>query len=182
MAAVMPAALAVLAVTACGASKPTSSEAAATDTAEQVCSLLRRWDNDLSGSLNATAKDITDADDPTTANQTLLAGFDELIALSHDHADEAADLRLPRVAERDRILEEIRTGVEKGISELEDEHATIEDLPPITIADQGGALGGAFIAVEKANASVEPRIALYASDTVKQAFADNDGCRQVVQL
>jgi hypothetical protein len=165
----------------CGASKPTSAEAAATETADQVCTLLRGWDNELSSSLNATSKSVTDDDDPATANRVLLDGFDELIDIANEHKDEAADLRLPGGPERDRIIEEIQAGTAKGIGELEDQKDDIAALPPITIADQAGALGGAFISLEKTQAAVEPRIELYDDPLLKEAFAANEGCAQVVQ-
>ena len=48
-----------LALGGCGASEPTSVEAAATETSDAVCDLLRGWYNDLSTSINATMGTIT---------------------------------------------------------------------------------------------------------------------------
>jgi hypothetical protein len=165
----------------CGASLPTSAEAAAAETADTVCGMLRRWNNEIAESVNATSKTITDADDSTTANGVLLEGIDELIALAEDQRAELDDLDLPNVAERDRLLDDLRVGADEAIDELESERSEVEDLPPITIDDQRGVLGGLFVALEGAQSAVEPPIGTYADAELRRAFAADDGCEHVIQ-
>jgi hypothetical protein len=175
----------VLALTAgsaaCGSSKPTTRESAASETAASVCGMLRRWNNEIADVMNATSDAITGADDPETANDVLLDGFDDLIPLAEDHRAEVDDLDLPATNQRDRLIEELRDGADKAIDALEDKRAEIEELPPITVSAQAGAIGGAFIAVERANSVVEPAIGTYDDEELKAAFAADDGCEHVIQ-
>jgi hypothetical protein len=173
------AALAV--VSACGASEPTTREAASAETATVVCGMLRRWNNDMADSINGTSDAITDADDPATAPRMLRDGFDDLIQLAEDNRAEVDDLDLPVSNERDRLLEDLRSGADEAVAALEEERAEIEDLPPIEVSEQRGVLGGAFIAVERAGSVVEPAIGTYDDEELKAAFAADDGCEHVIQ-
>jgi hypothetical protein len=168
-------------VAACGDSEPTTREAASSETATAVCGMLRRWNNEMADALNSTSDAITDADDPTTAPEMLRDGFDDLIRLAEDHRAEVDDLELPVSDERDRLLEELRGGADKAIAALEEERADIEDLPSITVSEQRGVLGTAFIVVERAGSVVEPAIGRYDDEELKAAFAADDGCEHVIQ-
>jgi hypothetical protein len=165
----------------CGSSEPTTREAAAEETAVTVCDMLRRWNNEMADVMNATSEAITDADDPDTANATLLDGFDDLIGLAERHRAELDDLALPFTDQRGRLIDDLRGGADDAIGGLEDKRAEIEELPPITVAAQGGAIGGALIAVERADSVVEPPIGTYADEELMAAFAANDGCDHVIQ-
>ena len=106
----------------CGAPSRRSAEAAATSTAETVCGLLRDWDNEMAARMNATSEEITDADDPETANQMLLAGWDDLLVLAGDHVDEAESLGLPRDPGAGRAWSRtFAPAPRRAITELEDE-------------------------------------------------------------
>ena len=59
--------------------------------------------------------------------------------------------------------------------------ADIEDLPHHRGIGAAGALGTAFIAVERAGAVVEPAIGTYDDEELKAAFAADDGCEHVIQ-
>jgi hypothetical protein len=166
---------------ACGASLPTSSEAASAETATTVCGLLRRWDNELSDAMNATSRTITDADDPATANGELLDGYDAAIEIAEVHVDEAGDLALPDVPERERLADELRAGAEEAVQSLRDMRDAAADLPPIDVAGQAGAVGGAMLAIEHAQSAVEPSIFDYDDEQLRRAFADEEGCEFVVQ-
>jgi hypothetical protein len=174
-------ALGVVGASGCGASRPTSAEAAAAETAETVCTMLRDWDNSLSDAMNATSASITDDDDPATANQVLLDGFDEVIAIAESHVDEVDDLDLPAIAERQRLVDELRAGAEEAVAGLEADRAEAADLPPIGVSQQAGAVGGAMLAMEHAMSSVEPAIGTYDDERLRAAFADNPGCQHVIQ-
>jgi hypothetical protein len=168
-------------VSACGDTKPTTREAASSETATVVCGMLRRWNNDMADVINGTSDAITDADDPETANAVLLDGFDDLVQLAEVHRTEVNDLDLPVSNERDRLLEELRGGADKAIAALEEERTEIEDLPPIEVSEQRGVLGSAFIAIERAGSVVEPAIGTYDDEELKAAFATDDGCEHVIQ-
>ncbi|HEX6425517.1 MAG TPA: hypothetical protein VFZ79_18660 [Acidimicrobiales bacterium] len=178
LAAACTAALA-LSAAACGASLPTSSEAAAAETADMVCSLLRDWNNDMGDVINATSQAITDDDDPATANAELTDGFERLVAVAEARRAQLDTLDLPTSRDRAALLDELRTGADESIAILEDELDDIAELSPITVERQAGALGGAFVTVEGALAVIEPRAGAY-SDELRAAFAD-EGCRHVVQ-
>jgi hypothetical protein len=181
-AATIPAvAAAVALVSACGDSKPTSREAASSETATAVCGMLRRWNNEMGDALNSTSDAITDADDPAAAPGVLRDGFDDLIQLAEAHQSEVAELELPASNERDRLLEELRSGADEAVAALEEERADIEDLPSIEVSEQRGVLGTAFIAVERAGSVVEPAIGTYDDEELKAAFAADDGCEHVIQ-
>jgi hypothetical protein len=165
---------------ACGASEPTSSEAAAAEAADAVCTTLREWNNDLGDSLNATSGAITDDDDPDTANDVLLDGFDELVELAEEHRAEVDELDLAPVADRDALLAELAEGADAAVEVLEEERDEVADLPPITVERQAGALGGAFVAVEGALSVMEPQVGGYRPE-LREAFAAEDGCRHVIQ-
>lgn len=166
---------------ACGASEPTSSEAAAAETAATVCGMLRDWSNEMAASMNATSDAITDDDDPATAGDVLVEGYDELIALAEEHVAEVDELDLPATDARAGLLDELRTGAEQAVDELTDQRAEALDLPPITVSRQAGALGGAHTGLEKAQSVVEPRISAYDDPTLSAAFAAEPTCRHVVQ-
>jgi hypothetical protein len=166
---------------ACGDSEPTTREAASSETATVVCGMLRRWNNEMADAINGTSDAITDADDPETANGVLLDGFDDLIQLADDHRAEVDDLDLPVSDDRDRLLEDLRGGADRAIAALEEERAKLEDLPPITVSEQRGVLGSAFIALERAGSLVEPAIGTYDDEELKAAFAADDGCEHVIQ-
>jgi hypothetical protein len=166
---------------ACGASLPTSSEEAATETAETVCSLLRDWNNDLTEVFNATSAAITDADDPATSVDVLVGGFDDMIAVAEANRDELDDVDLPTVDERDDLIAELEAGADESIAVLEEERADAAALPPIEIDDQGGAIGGASVGLERATSVLEPSIGDYDEETLRDAFATEDGCAQVIQ-
>jgi hypothetical protein len=168
-------------VSACGDSEPTTREAASSETAAVVCGMLRRWNNDMADAINGTSDAITDADDPETANGVLLDGFDDLVQLAEVHRSEVDDLVLPVGDERDRLLEDLRGGADEAIAALEEERTELEDLPPITVSEQPGVLGGAFIAVERAGSAVEPAIGTYDDEELKAAFAADEGCEHVIQ-
>jgi hypothetical protein len=174
-------AAATLAAAACGASLPTSAEAAATGTADTVCTLLRDWNNDLTEAFNATSDAITDADDPDTSVDALVAGFDEMIALAEEHRAELDDLDLPAVAERDALLAELTAGADESVAVLEEERDEAAELAPIEVDDQAGALGGASVGVERATSVLEPAIGAYDDETLREAFAADEGCEHVIQ-
>jgi hypothetical protein len=166
---------------ACGASEPTSSEAAAAETADTVCNLLRDWNNDLSEVFNATSAEITDTDDPATSVDTLVDGFDEMIALAEEHQAQLDDLDLPAVDERDALLAELADGADESLAALEEERAQAAALPPIEISDQGGAIGGASVGLERATSVLEPSIGAYEDEELRAAFADDEDCAHVIQ-
>ena len=170
-----------LATAACGASLPTTSEAASAETAATVCGLLRRWDNELADAMNATSRTITDADDPATANGELLDGYDAAVEIAEAHVEEADDLALPDVPERERLADELRAGAEDAVESLRAERETAADLPPIDVAGQAGAVGGAMLAIEHAQSAVEPSIFDYDDEQLRRAFADEEGCEFVIQ-
>jgi hypothetical protein len=172
---------AVAVVPACGDSEPTTREAASSETATVVCGMLRQWNNDIADSINATSDAITDADDPESAPGVLRDGFDDLIRLAEDHRSEVNELELPVSDERDRLVEELRSGADEAVAALEEERADIEDLPSIEVSEQRGVLGTAFIAVERAGSVVEPAIGTYDDEELKAAFAADDGCEHVIQ-
>lgn len=174
------AALTALAAGACGASLPTSSENDAAETADAVCSLLRDWNNEMGDVINATSKSITDDDDPSTANDVLAEGFEQLLEVAEERRAQLDDLDLPDVLDREALLDDLRAGADRSIEVLEAELDDIADLEPITIERQGGALGGAFVAVEGALSVIEPEVANYGSE-LRTAFEEEEGCRHVVQ-
>jgi hypothetical protein len=183
LAAVLSAATLVLAASACGddGGDDGGSEGAAAETAAAVCGMLRGWSNELAESLNDTSQAVTDDDDPATANQVLLDGWDALIAIAEEHVTEAEQLELPDTDARDQLVSDLTAGAEQAVTELQDERVGLEALPPITIEAQGGALGGAFTSLEKADSVVEPAIGGYDDDEIRTAFADEPDCRHVIQ-
>ncbi len=168
------------ALPACGASEPTSAEAASAEVAGIVCATLREWNNELGDELNSTSQSVTDDDDPTTANSVLLAGVDELIALAEANRDEVDQLDLPDVHDRQALLAELAANADQSVDELERERARVAELEPITVQRQAGALGGAFTALEGALAVLEPEVARYRPE-LRDAFVAEEGCRHVVQ-
>jgi hypothetical protein len=164
-----------------GSDDDSGADAPAADTAAAVCGMLRGWSNELADSLNATSDAITDADDPASANQVLLDGWDGLITIAEVHVTEAEDLELPDTDVRDDLVSELTDGAEQAVTELQEERAGIAALPPITIDAQRGALGGAFTSLEKADSVVEPQIGAYDDEDVKAAFADEPDCEHVIQ-
>ena len=183
LAAVLSAATLVLAASACGddGGDDGGSEGAAAETAAAVCGMLRGWSNELAESLNDTSQAVTDDDDPATANQVLLDGWDALIAIAEEHVTEAEQLELPDTDARDQLVSDLTAGAEQAVTELQEERVGLEALPPITIEAQGGALGGAFTSLEKADSVVEPAIGGYDGDEIRTAFADEPDCRHVIQ-
>lgn len=173
--------LACGALGACGASLPTSSERAAADTAETVCSLLEDWNNDLTEVFNSTSAAITDADDPATSVDVLVGGFDDMIALAEANRDDLDDLDLPAIDERDDLIAELRAGADESIAVLEEERADADALPPIDIDDQAGAIGGASVGLERATSVLEPSIGAYDDETLREAFATEERCENVIQ-
>jgi hypothetical protein len=173
--------LACGALGACGASLPTSAERAATETAETVCSLLRDSNNDLTEVFNDTSAAITDADDPATSVDVLVGGFDDMVAIAEAHRDDLDDLDLPAIAERDDLIAELKAGADESIAVLEEERADAAALPPIEIDDQGGAIGGASVGLERATSVLEPSIGDYDDETLRDAFATDEGCEHVIQ-
>jgi hypothetical protein len=173
--------LACGALGACGASLPTSTERAATGTAETVCSLLEDWNNDLTEVFNATSAEITDADDPATSVDVLVGGFDDMIAVAEANRDDLDDLDLPATDERDDLVAELRAGADESIAVLEEERAEAAALPPIDIDDQAGAIGGASVGLERATSVLEPSIGSYDDEALRDAFATEERCENVIQ-
>jgi hypothetical protein len=165
----------------CGDTEPTTSEAAAAETAETVCTTLRRWNNEMTDAINATSQSITDDDDPDAAVGALVAGFDELIEIAGSHRDDVDHLDLPAIDERDALLDELADGAEESIAVLEEERAEAAELAAIELADQRGALGGAFVGVERATSALEPAIGSYDDEALREAFAADEGCEHVIQ-
>jgi hypothetical protein len=163
---------------ACGDDEPAGGGGA--DAAAAVCTMLRGWNDDLSEVMNDTSQTITDEDDPTTANDVLVGGFDEMIAVAEDHVEAVDELDLPAVEGRDALRDELRSGAEEAVTVLEEERTSAAALEPIDVEGQRGALGGAFTGLERATSVFEPRIARY-DDELQQAFRDDTGCRHVVQ-
>jgi hypothetical protein len=149
-------------------------------TADTVCSLLRRWNDDIGDVMDATAQSITDDDDPTTANGVLVDGFDQMVTVAEGHLGEVDHLDLPEVADRDQVLADLQAGAEKSLATLEEERDEAAELAPIGVEQQRGALGGALTGVERAVSVLEPRVARY-DDTLQQAFTDDEGCANVIQ-
>jgi hypothetical protein len=165
---------------ACGDDDASPQEDAA-DTAARVCALLVDWSDDLTVSVTATSQTITDADDPDTANDVLLGGYDELIELAQDHVEQAGDLDLPDNDNSDRLVDELEAGAERSVEELERGRAEAAELEPIDVDGQAGALGGAMNVVESAKSVVEPVIAAYDDEVFQQAFVDEPDCLHVIQ-
>jgi hypothetical protein len=161
------------------ASPPSEDQAA--ETAAAVCGLLVDWSNDLTGTMNATSKTVTDADDPATAGPDLVAGIDEMIDQARGHVDQARDLDIPDIADHDRLVDELAAGAEASITELEEGRAEVEALPPIDVAGQPGAIGGVLNTVESAKSVVEPDIGGYDDADLQQAFRDEPDCAHVIQ-
>jgi hypothetical protein len=168
------------AVVGCGATRPTSAEAAAAETAETVCATLRRWNNDLTEVFNTTSQRITDDDDPDTAGDVLVAGFDEMIELATAHRVEVDELDLPAAGWRDDLVAELAAGADESIEALQEERDQAADLPRIEVDDQGGAVGGASVGLERATSVLEPSAGAY-DPVLGAAFAAEEGCEHVVQ-
>jgi hypothetical protein len=111
----------------------------------------------------------------------LVGGFDDMIAVAEANRDELDDLDLPTVDERDDLIAELEAGADESIAVLEEERADAAALPPIEIDDQGGAIGGASVGLERATSVLEPSIGDYDDETLRDAFATEDGCEQVIQ-
>ena len=173
--------LAVVTAGGCGASRPTYAEAAATDTADTVCALLRDWNNDLTEAFNDTSAAITDADDPATSVDVLVEGFDEMIAIAEARRAELDELDLPAVDEREALLDELIAGADESLAVLEDEREEAAALPPVDIEDQAGAIGGASVGLERATSVLEPSIGRYDDELLREAFATDGGCEHVIQ-
>jgi hypothetical protein len=171
----------VLSAAGCGASLPTSAEAAAAETADEVCAMLRELNNEMAVSLNATSDEITDADDPETAPQVLRDGYDDLIGIAEDYAHDVDELDLPVSDARDALLGELHSGAEEAVTALEDERTELEGLDPVEVDDQAGVLGGAFTSLEKAQSVVEPRIGAYGDEELTEAFAAEPTCEHFIQ-
>jgi hypothetical protein len=171
---------AALSMAGCGASEPTTTETAAAETAETVCATLRRWNNELTDVFNATSRQITDDDDPETAGDVLVAGFDEMVEVAIAHRDEVDDLDLPAAAWRDELRTELATGAEDSLAALHEEREEAAALPSIEIDDQAGAIGGASVGLERATSTLEPQVGAY-DEVLGQAFAADDGCEHVIQ-
>jgi hypothetical protein len=178
------AAVALAAATACGGddggTEGSAASSEAVETADIVCTMLRDWNNDLGDVINTTSQTITDDDDPTTATDVLLDGFDEMIRLAELHRRQVDELDLPAVAQRDQLIDELATRAEDSIDVLHEERDEAAELGPISVDEQRGALGGAFTGVERALSVVEPRIGAYDQD-LQQAFAADEGCEHVIQ-
>jgi hypothetical protein len=164
---------------ACGDDGGTSDDDAAA-TADAVCSLLRRWNDEIGDVMDATSQSITDDDDPTTANGVLVGGFDDMIEVAEGHVDEVDELSLPDVADRDQLVADLRAGAEESQAVLVEERDEAAALGPIGVEQQRGALGGALTGVERATSVLEPQVTRY-DEVLQQAFADNDGCSNVIQ-
>ena len=173
--------LAAWAIGACGASQPTYAEAAATETADTVCTLLRGWNNDLTEAFNATSAAITDDDDPATSVDLLVSGFDEMIAIGEAHRADLDELDLPAVDEREALVDELVAGADESLAVLEAEREEAAALPPIELDDQAGAIGGASVGLERATSVLEPSIGTYQDEALRQAFAADEGCEHVIQ-
>jgi hypothetical protein len=169
-------------LTACGDDDDgsSSSEDRAAETAAAVCGLLVDWSNDLTDTMNATSKTVTDADDPATAGPDLIAGIDEMIDQAHDHVDQARDLDIPDIADHDALVDELAAGAEESVTELEEGRAEVEALPPIDVSGQPGAIGGVLNTVESAKSVVEPDIGAYDDADLQQAFRDEPDCTHVI--
>jgi hypothetical protein len=152
----------------------------ATETADIVCTMLRDWNNDLGEVVNATSQTITDEDDPATANDVLVGGFDEMIRLAEQHRREVDDLELPAVDQGDELIEELAAGADESIDVLDEERDQAAELEPIALDDQGAALGWTFTGVERALSVIEPDIGAYDED-LQRAFAADEGCEHVIQ-
>jgi hypothetical protein len=153
---------------------------ATAEAADAVCSLLRRWNDDLGAIVDATSQAITDDDDPATANDVLLDGYDELIAAAEGHVAEAEELRLPDVAGGEDLAAELLAGAEESVAVLEDERAAAAELGPIGVPQQAGALGQAFTGVERAVSVLQPQAGAY-DEGLQAAFRADEGCRHVIQ-
>jgi hypothetical protein len=171
--------LALAAAPACGDDEPIAADHPA-EVADSVCTLLRDWNNDLSGIMNATSRAITDDDDPETANGVLLDGFDEMIASAEAHVDEVDDLDLPPVPDRALILETLRASARASVDVLTEALPDLEELPPIGVPEQGWALSGAFLVYERSTSAMRPQAAEWDAD-LREAIADDEGCDFVIQ-
>jgi hypothetical protein len=171
--------LALAAVPACGDDEPIAADRPA-EVADSVCTLLRDWNNDLSGIINDTSRAITDADDPETANGVLLEGFDRMIASAEAHVDEVDDLDLPPVPDRALILETLRAAARASADVLTEAVPELEELPPIGVPEQGWALSGAFLVYERATSAMRPQATTWAAD-LREAIAADEGCDFVIQ-
>jgi hypothetical protein len=171
--------LALAAVPACGDDEPIAADRPA-EVADSVCTLLRDWNNDLSGIINDTSRAITDADDPETANEVLLDGFDRMIASAEAHAEDVDDLDLPPVPDRTLILEALRAGAMASADVLTEALPELEELPPIGVPEQGWALSGAFLVYERATSAMRPQAAAWGAD-LREAIAAEEGCDFVIQ-
>src|SRR5918993_1938352 len=178
-AAAMTVALALAAVPACGDDEPIAADRPA-EVADSVCTLLRDWNNDLSGIINDTSRAITDADDPETANEVLLDGFDRMIASAEAHAEDVDDLDLPPVPDRTLILETLRAGAMASTDVLTEALPELEELPPIGVPEQGWALSGAFLVYERATSAMRPQAAEW-DEELRRAIAEDEGCDFVIQ-
>jgi hypothetical protein len=163
----------------CGGDDGTSAEDAAT-AAARVCDLLRTQNDSLGTALNQTSQEITDADDPTTANDVLLDGWDDLLGIADAYIGQVRSLSIPDIPDHDQVIEDLTTGAEESYAVISEEREEAEALEPIDVEDQRGALGGAFTGLERATSVLEPQVARYDA-TLQQAFADDDGCANVVQ-
>src|SRR5262245_36260695 len=85
-----------MATASCGASEPTSVETTTAETADTVCTTLRRWNNELSDVFNAASQQITNENDPATAGDVLVTNFDEMIKVAQAHVEKTRKLELPR--------------------------------------------------------------------------------------
>jgi hypothetical protein len=163
-----------------GGPPPSEPSPEAADTADVVCTMLRDWNNDISGVMNDTSQTVTDQDDPDTAADVLVSGFTEMIGLAREHRAQVDGLELPAVVGREQLVDELAGGADESIAVLQDERAHAADLGPVPLEEQGGAIGGAFTGVERALSVIEPQIGAYDAD-LQQAFRTDEDCTHVIQ-
>ena len=140
---------------------------------------LRRWNNDLTEVFNATSQQITDDDDPDTAGDVLVDGFDEMIELASDHRDEVDGLDLPAAGWRDDLIAELAAGPTSRSRCCR----TSAARPP-TCRPSRSTTRAAQSAARRWASSGRPRCSSprWAHDPVLgAAFAADEGCEHVVQ-
>lgn len=149
-------------------------------TALAVCEGLEAQDNRLADAVNTAIASIGSMA-PDERDDALRTGFADTLAAARDFADHLATWDLPDVAERDRLLTEMRDGADAAVAELEEEAAPFAGLTEVSDAAVQGQVGVLFNAVEKAMSVLEPRIGRYEGRALQEAFLAEPACQHVIQ-
>jgi hypothetical protein len=149
------------------------------EVAEATCGVLVAWTNDVAERVNTAEGQMMEGED---LQALMLAALDDVVARTEALGDELAALDLPDGEGGDALAEELRTGQEAALADLQGFRADVEAIPDPDPESRNFRKAQLVVELEKPRSLVKPDVQGDLGDAdLEAAIAAEPSCEHVTR-